>query len=133
MLRLSPLENTLLGVNTVIPGATDNLGNPIVDYFEFEDGTTETYDHSREAKYSDTYVTWLADADGDGTYEFVDPVSVYEAVFGSTEWVDENPNAGADDFAQAVDDSRAVISFLHDQLGAMEVPPPSADDGFLIV
>ena len=123
-------ENTVLGINTVTT-ATDNIGNPIVDYFEFNDGTTETYNHVREAKYSDTYVTWLDDDDEDGTFEYVDPVSVYDAVFGGEEWVDANRNAGADDFAQAVDDARAVIAFMHDQLGAMEVPagwtPPGSD------
>lgn len=123
-------ENTVLGVNTVL-STTNNLGNPIVDYFEFNDEITETYDHSREAKYDDTYVTWLAD-NGDGTYSYVEPVSVFDAVFQGQEWVDANPNAGADDFAQAVDDSRAVISFMHDQLGAMEVPAPVPSNDFLV-
>lgn len=71
-------ENTILGVNTVLT-TTDNVGNPIVDYFEFNNETTETYNHNREEKYSDTFVTWLADLDGDGAYVYVDPVSVYEA------------------------------------------------------
>ena len=82
-------ENTILGVNTVLT-TTDNLGNPIVDYFEFNDGTAETYNHSREAKYGDTYITWLADPEGDGTFTYVAPTSVIDAVFGGDEWATDN-------------------------------------------
>ncbi len=116
-------ENTILGVNTVL-ATKDNLGNPIVDYFEFNNGATETYTHSREVKYGDTLITWLADPEGDGTFEYVLPTTVFDAVFGAKEWIDPSLTSGADDFAQAVDDARAVISFLHDQLGAKEVTVP---------
>lgn len=116
-------ENTILGINTIL-ATKDNLGNPIVDYFEFNNGTNETYTHSREVKYGDTLVTWLADPEGDGTFEYVVPTTVFDAVFGAEEWIDPSLTSGADDFAQAVEDSRAVISFLHDQLGAKEVTIP---------
>lgn len=41
-------------------------------------------------------------------------VNLYDAVFNSTNWVDPTATGGADDFATAADDYRAVIEFVHD-------------------
>jgi hypothetical protein len=35
-------------------------------------------------------------------------------VFNNTNWVDPTATGGADDFATAADDYRAVIEFVHD-------------------
>jgi len=66
--------------------------------------------------------------------ELVEPTSVYDAVFGGQEWNDQYlqsdgsvyaaTNAGVNDFAQAVEDARAVIYFMHENLGAIEVDAP---------
>lgn len=94
--------NSMLGINTV------DLPTGNVAYFDFS-----AYDYSRAAAYSGLEVTYLADPDGDGTYETVHQ-SVMEAVFGNQDWSDATPG-GVDDFTQSADDSRAVIQFLHDQ------------------
>lgn len=62
-------------------------------------------------------MTYLKDVDGDGDYETVTE-SIMDAVFGGTDWTDTTAG-GADDFAQAADDARAVIEFVH------EVPVPT--------
>ena len=66
--------------------------------------------------------------DIDGDYEVVTD-TVLSAVFGGAQWSDMYLGAAADlggvnDFAQAVDDARAVINFMHEQLGAVEVSAP---------
>ena len=119
-------ENTTLGVNLFDIKSTA--------YFDFTNGNTESYNHSREDRWSDIYVQWYEDVDADGDLELVEPTSVYEAVFNGQEWNDQYLNAdgmvvsagqsGVNDFAQAVDDARAVISFMHDKLGAVEVSAP---------
>jgi hypothetical protein len=98
--------NNILGVNEV------NVATGIIDYYDFS-----TYDYSRSATYDGVTVTYLADPDGDGTYETVTQ-SVMDAVFGGEDWTDST-TGGVDDFVQSADDSRAVIEFLH------EVPVPT--------
>ena len=120
-------ENTTLGVNVF-----DTQGT---SYFDFTKGNEESYHHSRAERWSDIYIQWYEDVDADGDLELVEPTSVFEAVFNGKEWTDQYLNAdgvvvsatqsGVNDFAQAVDDARAVISFMHDQLGAVEVPAPA--------
>jgi hypothetical protein len=94
--------NSMLGVNTL------DLPTGNVAYFDFS-----AYDYSRATAYAGLEVTYLADPDGDGTYETVHQ-SVMEAVFGNQDWSDTTPG-GVDDFTQSADDSRSVIQFLHDQ------------------
>ncbi len=57
-------------------------------------------------------MTYLKDVNGDGTYVLVTE-SVMEAVFDNVTWTDPTLDGGADDFAQAADDTRAVIEFIH--------------------
>ena len=119
-------QNTTLGVNQV-------TGNS-VEYFDFTLNGAEAYDYSREARWSDTYIQWYENLDDDPELELVEPTSVYDAVFGGQPWTDaylQNDgtikpvtSAGVNDFAQAVEDARAVIYFMHENLGAIEVPAP---------
>lgn len=140
-------ENTTLDVNEV----TQGTGAPSVDYFDFTDGTTETYDYVRSAEYEDTWLRWIEydDVSGDPYFEYG---TVYDAVFGGVEWedtylaVDTNGNddpsddvfyyadasdSGANDFAQAADDSRAVIEFMHSMI-AVEVTEDMVPDDYFI-
>jgi hypothetical protein len=100
--------NTILGINYV------DVSSGTVVYYDFA-----TYDYSRAVVFAGTTVTYLKDEDGDGTYEQVTE-SVMDAVFGGADWVDPSYDpatttdaGGADDFAQAADDARAVIDFIH--------------------
>jgi hypothetical protein len=116
-------ENTILGVNEVNPGTGE------VTYADFE-----TFDYSRVDKYERVTVSWYADTDGDPTTLELQTASVLDAVFGGEDWVDENPAAGVDDFAQAADDARAVIDFLHSEtiLEAVETVEPIEADLLLL-
>jgi len=91
--------NTILDLNGTIVLPT---GDKYVDYSTF------TYD--REAAYSSTMVTVLVQ-NPDGSWTPT-TVSLYEAVFDSTPYV--SSDGGVDGFAAAVDDSRAVIEFIHE-------------------
>lgn len=93
-------ENTILGINQTNPDGT-------ISYYDFS-----TFDYDRATTYATTTVTYLKD-NGDGTYSTVtEPVMT--AVFADQNWVDPTATGGADDFAQAADDARAVIEFVHD-------------------
>lgn len=144
-------ENTTLGVNE----ATIENGEATVDYFDFTDGTTETYDYVRSDRYDDTWLRWIEIDPGTGQPVFVYG-TVYDAVFDSVEWgADEDTylaietngtadlgdddfvyvsaeNAGVNDFAQAADDSRAVIEFIHANQ-AVEIAFDLVPDDFLFV
>ena len=119
-------QHTILGVNSVSGSS--------VSYFDFTDNGAEAYDYSRQARWGDTYIQWYENLDDDPDLELVAPMSVFEAVFGGVEWVDEylRPDgtigaaskAGINDFAQAIEDARAVIYFMHENFGAIEVPAP---------
>lgn len=92
--------HNVLGINEV------DLATGSIDYYDFS-----SYDYDRSAAYDGVTVTYLADPDGDGTYETVTE-SVMDAVFDGATWTD-NTTGGADDFVQSADDARAVIEFLH--------------------
>lgn len=100
--------NSILGINQV------DLPSGTIEYYDFS-----TYDYTRDS-YSSVMVSYLVDPDGDGTYETVTE-SLLDAVFDGQTWTDTTAG-GADDFVQSADDSRAVISFLHE---AMIVPAPT--------
>jgi Ca2+-binding RTX toxin-like protein len=149
-------EHSILGVNEVT-GSGDTLQ---VDYFSFTDGTAETYDYDRVERYGDLWVKWYQDMDGDPSDLEAVQRTVLDAVWGSDEdgdgvndvgsgvnWTDEyiklSPDglsfetvaattAGVNDWAQAVEDARAVIFMIHESIGASEVaPPPVANDTLL--
>jgi Ca2+-binding RTX toxin-like protein len=149
-------EHSILGVNEVT-GTGETLQ---VDYFGFTDGTTETYDYDRVERYGDLWVKWYQDMDGDPSDLEAVQRTVLDAVWGSdndgdgvndvgsgVNWTDEYiklsadglsfetvsaANAGVNDWAQAVEDSRAVIYMFHESSGAEEVAPPPAVDDTLI-
>lgn len=98
--------HNVLGINEV------DLATGSIDYYDFS-----SYDYDRAATYDGVTVTYLADPDGDGTYETVTE-SVMDVVFDGATWTDST-TGGADDFVQSADDARAVIEFLH------EVPVPA--------
>jgi len=126
-------ENTTLGINKVT-GSGETLQ---VEYFDFVTGLGEAYDYDRETTYKDTYFKWIVYDEVTGEPEF-EYASVHDAVFGGQQWEDKylslddndtptdladdefiyldqpvGPNTGVNDFAQAADDSRAVINFIH--------------------
>jgi hypothetical protein len=123
-------EDTILGINTVT-SEVDNLKNPIVDYYTFNNDpgvnnvASETYNYNRVERYAHTWIKWLADPESDGNYTYTAPVTVLQAVFNGNDWFDQFPAGGVNDFAQAVDDSRAVILFMHDTLGATLTTQPT--------
>lgn len=86
--------NDILKINTAATG-----------YFDF---TKFTYD--RSSTYDGKTVTYLVD-NGDGTYK-TETKSVLDAVFGGTDY----DASGATAFAQAADDARAVINFIHEPI-----------------
>jgi hypothetical protein len=89
--------NAILGVLGTITG---------VDGKTYVDFSTVAYD--REAVYGDDTVTVLVET-SPGVFEVKD-VNVYETVFSST----QDTGTGADGFAQAADDARAVLLYVHD-------------------
>lgn len=118
-------ENTTLGVN-----ATAQIGGELqVSYFSFTtDDHAESYTYDRAAQFAGKMLQWYANTDADPELEVVTG-SVMQAVFHDQPWSDAyikvgaDPstfesvpaeNAGLNDFAQAVDDARAVIQFMHD-------------------
>jgi hypothetical protein len=87
--------NSILGINS---GTT---------YYDF---STTNYDRYTTWKNATASVLVLQP---DGSYKPT-VVNLYDAVFNNTNWVDPTPTGGADDFATAADDYRAVIEFVHD-------------------
>lgn len=96
--------NNILGLNGVEAG----------DYLDL---TSVSY--TRSSVYDGVTAEVLVDPDGDGTWETM-TVDIYDAVFNS---IDETASAAAG-FAQAVDDARAVVNFVHEY----EVPADSLED-----
>lgn len=86
--------NSILGLNT---------GTTYVDF------STTNYD--RAATWSTATATVLVLKDG---VYVPTVVNLYDAVFGSTTWVDPTAVGGADDFAAAANDYLQVIEFVHD-------------------
>ena len=103
----------LITVDTVIY-MNNILGINDGTYYDFT-----AVDYDREATWSAVKTTVLV-LQPDGSY-LPTEVSVYEAVFASSNWVDPTEQegggediGGADDFATAADDYLRVISFIHD-------------------
>lgn len=88
--------NSILGINS---GTT---------YYDF---STTNYDRYTTWKNATAQILVLQP---DGVTYKVETVNLYDAVFNSTNWVDPTATGGADDFATAADDYRAVIEFVHD-------------------
>jgi Ca2+-binding RTX toxin-like protein len=134
-------QDTVLGVNKV----TYPDGEMQVDYFDFTDGSVESFNYDRIAYYDDLWLQWYEDTDGDPSNLELVQKNAMEAVFDNEEWSDsyiqvaadglsfEAINAttsGTNDFAQAVDDARAVINFMHDT-GAIEMVEPPASQALM--
>lgn len=153
-------ENTTLGVN-VVAGAGESLN---ITYFDFEDGTTETYDYVRSDAYGDIWIGWWEfgeTPEGEPTATLMKD-TVLNAVFANPDHDPEVPgslpyvewgvtedvylalneagdefvyvdasNSGVNDFAQAADDSRAVIAFIHETFAEM-IDAPEAAAGYEI-
>lgn len=148
--------HTFMGLNEVT-----NVGSvPQIDFFSFTDGTTETYNYDRVAKYGNLWVKWYQDVDHNpNTLEAVQR-TVLDLVWGKdnngdgindvgsgVNWVDQysklsadglsletvsGTGAGINDWAQAVEDARAVILALHDNVGATEVSVPLPGNDLLL-
>lgn len=131
-------QNTVLGVNS----ATQVAGQLQVDYFDFSRGSQESYSYDRDARFEGVWLQWYADTDGDPTNLELVQKSLLEAVFDNTEWTDAYLSLSADglsfettaatasgvnDFAQAADDARAVINFMH-ETGAVQIAMPAMPD-----
>lgn len=127
-------ENSVLGVN----GVSTVNGETVIDYFGFATVSGETYTYDREARFKNIWIQWYEDTDGDpDTLELVTD-TVFNAVFNGQQWADTYREGAADlggvnDFAQSVDDSRAVINFMHEHFGAIEVPAPTSESLTLVV
>lgn len=121
-------ENSVLGVN----GVSTVNGETLIDYLGFATVGGETYTYDREARFKDIWIQWYEDTDGDpNTLELVTD-TVFNAVFKGQQWADSYRDSAADlggvnDFAQSADDSRAVINFMHEHYGAIEVPAPTSE------
>jgi hypothetical protein len=128
-------ENTMLGVNTV----TQVDGEPYIDYFNFNNGGSEAFNYDRASHFADVWLQWYEDTDGDlNNLELVQK-SLMDAVFNGENWSDEYitvsedsaafvsaaaTSSGMNDFSQSVDDSRAVINFMHESFGAIQIQAP---------
>ncbi|MDG4867616.1 hypothetical protein P8631_06340 [Guyparkeria sp. 1SP6A2] len=86
--------NSILGIN-----------NPEGGYYDLSG-----FSYDRASVY-DGSVTYLSDADGDGVYVEVTRPSM-DVVFESQDY----SGSGADAFATAADDARAVIEFVHEPI-----------------
>lgn len=91
-------ENAILGISTTSQG-TVTYSN--VDY--------SAYSYDRSDTYSDVTASVLV-KQPDGSYRVTD-VNIYDAVFGSNDYTATGTFAA---FATAVDDSRAVINYIHE-------------------
>ena len=135
-------ENSTLGVNLV----SQVNGETVVDYFDFNSAgpdVTEAYNYDRAEHFADVWIQWYEDTDGDPSALELVQDTLMHAVFNDQNFVDQyikvgsdpggflrrpmQVTAGADDFAQAVEDARAVIWFMHETMGAVEVPAPAAE------
>jgi hypothetical protein len=141
--------HTIMGMNEVAnPGGMQQSGN-----YGFTDGIAETYNYDRVARYGDVWVKWYQDIDGDPSDLEAVQRTVLDAVWGrdangdgindvgsGVNWTDEYitlsadglsyetfsaTGAGINDWAQAVDDARAVILTIHESIGALEIAAPT--------
>lgn len=108
---------------SLLAAASDKYGNISVDTVVYMNSilginSGSTYYNFSTTNY-DRYTTWK---NATATVLVLQPngsyvptvVNLYDAVFNDTNWVDPTPTGGADDFATAADDYRAVIEFVHD-------------------
>lgn len=131
-------QNTVLGVNS----ATLGEGQLMVDYFDFSRQNQESYSYDRDALFEGVWLQWFEDTDGDPTSLEQVQMSLLEAVFNNTEWTDaylslnadgtgfdttDATTSGVNDFAQAAEDARAVINFMH-ETGAVQIAMPTPTD-----
>jgi hypothetical protein len=93
--------NTILGVTGTLSSQDPTSTLKYVDY--------STFSYDRQTVYGSTTVTVLV-KQPDGSY-LPTAVNVYDAVFSSTNYTSTD---GVDGFAQAADDARAVIEYVHD-------------------
>jgi hypothetical protein len=136
-------ENTALGLNEVSASGEALT----IEYYSFTVDGVETFDYDRADLYADTWLRWIEVEDGAPVFKYG---TVFDAVFDGEQWAeaedlymaiddmnDDDPfnddfilvsaeNAGVNDFAQAADDSRAVIEFMHtfmaEEIGVEDVP-----------
>lgn len=128
-------ENTVLGINTT----SQVNGKLEVSYFDFNKDGSEAFNYDRANHFEGKWLQWYEDTDGDPSNLELVQQSLMEAVFGDTNWDDkyltigsdtngfENTpanSAGVNDFAQAAEDARAVINFIH-ETGAIEITEPT--------
>ncbi|NDW00055.1 hypothetical protein [Salipiger sp. PrR002] len=117
-------ENSVLGVNAV----SQSQSGVDIDYFEFSDAGGETYNYDRNARYDGVEVGYYMNIDDDPDLEYQEGF-IMDLVFGGEGWDDnylvladggqsfteeDATGSGANDFAQAADDARAVIFFMHE-------------------
>lgn len=148
--------HTMLGINEV----TGTGDAQQIDYFGFTDGVTETFNYDRVASFGDIWIKWYQDIDGDASDLEAVQRSLLDAVWGSDDngdgindvgsgkvWADDYvkmsadgvtfetfaaTGAGINDWAQAVEDARAVILTIHESIGATEVAAPQSADDLLV-
>lgn len=89
-------------------------GEDGLNYFDFS-----SFDYDRAATFASVTATVLVET-SPGVWE-EQTVNIYDAVFGGVNVTDDG---GIDSFTQAVDDSRAVINYVHEY----EIPAESLDD-----
>ncbi|MBW8364088.1 MAG: hypothetical protein K0M39_06000 [Rhizobium sp.] len=108
---------------SLLAAASDKYGSISVDtvvYMNSILGVNSTTYYNFSTTNYDRYTTWknataqILVLQPDGVTYKVETVNLYDAVFNDTNWVDPTPTGGADDFATAADDYRAVIEFVHD-------------------
>lgn len=125
----------MLGINTT----SQVNGKLEVSYFDFNKDGSEAFNYDRANHFEGKWLQWYEDTDGDPSNLELVQQSLMEAVFGDTNWDDkyltigsdtngfENTpanSAGVNDFAQAAEDARAVINFIH-ETGAIEITEPT--------
>lgn len=116
-----------LGFNpaSLLAAASDKYGSISVDTVVYMNSILGINNLSTNTYYPfttnyDRYTTWknataqVLVLQPDGVTYKVETVNLYDAVFNDTNWVDPTATGGADDFATAADDYRAVIEFVHD-------------------
>ncbi|WP_338466154.1 hypothetical protein RXV95_11290 [Novosphingobium sp. ZN18A2] len=99
--------NAILGINTV---KTGDITYSSMDY--------STFSYDRADAYQDVTATVLVQQT-DGTWKPTE-VNIYEAVFKDTDYTSES---GFDGFAQAVEDAREVINYIHEYAVPVEQTP----------
>jgi hypothetical protein len=110
-----PLNIDLLKAS-LLAAAADKTGTITLDTVMYTNPVLKvaddlsTFSYDRYTTYKDVYVTVLL-PNADGTVWTATKISVYDAVFKSTNLVTP---AGATDFAQAADDALQVIEYIHE-------------------